>query len=141
MSKRERPPAPVVRKEARGLRPVAAFDAEALWADPVGTEYDLVKRTKRSLPQLRLYWAMLNRVVKATGKWPDAEHLHEALKLTLGYRREVANLRTGKVTLVADSAALDAMDPEQFRAFFDSAVELLAETLGFDPLAFMAEAA
>lgn len=140
-SKREKPPVPMVRKEAHGIRPIAAFDAEVLFSDPTGTEYDLVKRTRRSWPQLKLYWAMLGRVVKATNKWPDAEHLHESIKLTLGYVREVANLTTGEVTMVADSAALDAMDPEQFRAFFDAAQELLAKQLGFDPLAFMDVAA
>ena len=127
----------MVAKTARGLSPVAAYDAEMLWADPVGTEYDLVKRTRRSLPQLRLYWSMLQRVVTATGKWPDAEHLHEALKLTLGYCREVVNMRTGEISLQADSAALDGMDADQFRAFFDSAVAELARHLGFDPLAFI----
>jgi hypothetical protein len=136
-TKREKPPIPMVVKGARGLSPVAAYDAEVLWSDPLGTEYDVVKRTKRSWPQLKLYWAMLGRVVKATGKWPDPEHLHEAIKLTLGYCREVVNLRTGEVTIVPDSAALDAMDPEEFRAFFDSAAALLAERLGFDPLAFI----
>jgi hypothetical protein len=135
--KREKPPVPMVRKERHGYSPVSAYDAELLFSDAAGTEYDLVKRTKRSLPQLRLYWAMLGRVVKATGKWPTPEHLHEAIKLTLGYCREVANLRTGEVTLVADSAALDAMDADQFRVFFDDAVKLIAEQLGFDPLAFM----
>lgn len=137
MTKREKAPSPMVVKTARGLSPVAAFDAEQLWADPAGTEYDLVKRTKRSWPQLKLYWAMLNRVVKATGKWPSAEHLHEAIKLTLGYCREGVNLRTGDVTLVADSAALDRMDHDQFRQFFDAAQGLIAEQLGFDPLAFI----
>ena len=34
-------------------------------------------------------------------------------------------------------AALDAMDADQFRVFFDDAVKLIAEQLGFDPLAFM----
>lgn len=135
--KREKPPVPMVRKERNGYSPVSAYDAELLFSDAAGTEYDLVKRSKRSLPQLRLYWSMLNRVVKATGKWPTAEHLHEAVKLTLGYCREVANLRTGEVTLVADSAAFDAMDPDQFRVFFDDAAALLADKLGFDPLAFM----
>ena len=75
MMKREKPPVPMVRKERHGYSPVSAYDAELLFSDATGTEYDLVKRTKRSLPQLRLYWAMLGRVVKATGKWPTPEHL------------------------------------------------------------------
>lgn len=141
MAKREKTPSPIVRKTAKGLSPAAAFYAEMIWDDPIDTEYDLVKRTKRSLPQLRLYWAMLHRVVKATGKWPTAEHLHEAIKLTLGYVREVVDLRTGAVSVVADSAALDAMTHDEFRVFFDAAQELISEQLGFDPLAFMGEAA
>lgn len=137
MGKREKPPAPMVEKSAHGFMPVTAYDAELLIADPVGTEYDLVKRTRRSWPQLKLYWSMLNRIVKATGKWPTAEKLHRDIKLTLGYVEQSVNLRTGETTLTPDSVAFDAMTQDEFQIYFNHAVELLAEKLRFDPLAFI----
>lgn len=136
MAKRDKPPVPMVEKAARGFIPVTAYDAEVLMADPVGAEYDLIKRTKRSRPQQRLYWLMLNRVVKATSQWPTAEKLHRDIKLTLGYTEPAVNLRTGEVVAIPDSTALDAMTQDEFQAFFDAAVKLLSERLQFDPLAF-----
>jgi hypothetical protein len=135
--KREKPPVPMVRKERHGYSPVSAYDAELLFSDAAGTEYDLVKRTKRSLPQLRLYWAMLGRVVKATGKWPTPEHLHSDLKIVLGYYIRTVNVFTGEERLEPDSAALDQMSADEFRGFFDRAVIELTNHLEFDPLAFM----
>lgn len=139
--KRDKQPPAIVRKSQRGISPVSAFDAEQVWNDPVGTEYDLVKRTKRSWPQLKLYWSMLNRVVKSTQGWPSAEHLSDEIKLTLGYRRKLVNLRTGEVTDTVDSIALDNMKHDEFIAYFEDAQKLLAERLGFDPLGFMESAA
>lgn len=137
MGKREKPPVPMVEKTARGFSPITAYDAELLIADAAGTEYDIIKRTKRSLPQHRLYWLMLNRIVKATGQWPDAEKLHRDIKLTNGYVEKAVNLRTGEVSVTPDSTALDAMKQDEFQIFFDLAVKLLAEKLMFDPLAFL----
>lgn len=135
--KRDKAPSPIMVKAARGVSPVSAYDSEILITDPIGTEYDLVKRTKRSNPQLRRYWSGLNRAAKATGRWPDGEHLHEELKLALGYYRKVANLKTGEVHLIPDSIALDKMPHDQFQEFQHAAEELLIRTIGFDPWSLM----
>lgn len=135
-SKRDKAPAPIVRKTPRGLSPVAAFYAETIMADPVGTEYDLVKRSRRSNPQNALYWSALNQVVKATGKWASAEHLHDELKIACGFARKAYSLTTGEEIIIPDSTAFAAMNADQFKAYFDAAMEKLAEHLGFDPLAF-----
>jgi len=108
---------------------------------PLGHTFELVPITKRSTRQLRTYWKALGMVVKATGKWPSAEHLHDEIKFTLGYRKMVANLKTGEITANVDSVALDKMDHETFCAFMDQAMSLLADHVGFDPLAFLEEAA
>jgi len=141
MSKRDKRPAPIVRKEARGLSPVSAFFAEMVMDDPVGTEYDLVKRTKRSNPQNGLYWSILGHVVSATGKWPTAEHLHHELKLVTGFSIKVVNWDTGEVGVAVDSTAFDKMTADEFRVYFDFAMERLAQHLGFDPMAYMPRAA
>lgn len=138
--RRDKAPPPIVRKTARGLSPVHGRDAEILMSDPAGTEYDLVKRTKRSNPQNALYWSALTCVVRATDKWPTPEHLHHELKLVCGFKMTVVDWDTGRVTQAVDSTAFDAMTNDEFRVYFDRAMEKLAEHIGFDPLAF-AEAA
>lgn len=130
----------IVRREARGLVPVSAFDAEQLERAPLGTEFDLSARTKRTLPLQRTYWKALHEVVTATGRWPTAEHLHDALRRDLGYVTVRVNL-LGQPYLATDSTAFDAMTQSEFKAYVDAAMQRLAEVCGFDPLAFLDEAA
>jgi hypothetical protein len=112
---------------------VSQFDGECLEATPIGTEFDLIPRTRRSLPQHRMYWATLSRVVKATGRWPTAEKLHDAVVRACGYV-DVNYGLDGNPYVTRDSTAFDAMNAAEFRAYFDQAMEKLAEAIGFDPL-------
>jgi len=136
MARRDKPPAPIVKKTPRGLSPVAAIFAEEIMSDPMNTEYDLIKRTRRSNPQNALYWKTLDRVVKATGGWPSTGHLHHDLKLVCGYVYKTVNWETGEVVEVVDSTAFDAMSADEFRQYFDLAMMKLGEHIGFDPLAY-----
>lgn len=139
MAKREKPPLIQVVMTPRGLRPHLPDDAEKLVSIPLGNTFELVPISKRSTRQLRTYWKALGLTVKATGKWPSAEHLHDEIKFTLGYRKLVADLKTGEVTENVDSVAIDKMDHETFCGFMNAAMELLADTVGFDPLAFLSD--
>jgi hypothetical protein len=77
---------------------------------------------------------MLQNVVEATGAYPTAEHLHDAVKIHLGFTTPMKRL-DGEVVWIPDSVALAKMDAAQFKTFFDEAARLLAGTYGFDPLA------
>lgn len=138
MSRGKEKPAILFRKDKRGLTPVSAFDEEALSALPLGTEFELKAMTKRSWPQLKLYWSILAAVVAATGIAPDAPHLHSLIKQDLGYVTLV-KLLDGTLQSWPDSAALDAMEPDEFSQFFDSAMKRLAEVTGIDPMAILEE--
>jgi len=141
-AKRDKAPAPIAVKDARGrVSALTPFDLELLDGDPPGTEYDLVRRNKRTLPLLRTYWMVLHRVVDATGRWPSAEHLHDELKLICGFRRQVVDMETGEVAVVVDSIGFEAMDQVEFRRFFDRATEKLCDAVGYDVLAFLEERA
>lgn len=139
MPKKEKPPL-IVRKTKRGIVPVSAFDEERLFALPLGSECELKAMTKRSWPQLKLYWSILSRVVAATGIAATAPHLHDLIKVELGYVTLVT-LLDGSIASWPDSAALDAMEPPEFNAFFEAAMSLLADRCGFDPMQALAEAA
>lgn len=139
MSKRDTAPV-VLRRTERGLEARSRLAADALGKYALHSDVEVTFKKRRSLPQLRLFWAMLQNVVDATGAYPTAEHLLDAMKVEMGYTSPM-RLLSGDVVFVPDSIALNRMDSAQFRAFFDRAVELLARTYGFDPLAETPEAA
>jgi hypothetical protein len=125
----------ILRKEADGrLSPVAPIDAEQIDALKVGVELNATLRSKRSNPQLRLYWSILAEVVRATDKWPTPEHLSEALKQACGFLTKNYRL-DGTPFIMTDSIAFDAMTQPMFQGYFDSAMAKLADAVGFDPLA------
>ena len=130
----------ILEKTLHGVRPISAFDAEQLDRFPVGTEFNLAPRTKRSLPQHRTYWKALSDVVKATDAWPTPEHLHDALKHDLGYV-EVRKTLAGMPYISTESTAFDAMTADEFRSYMDRAMARLAEVTGINPLHFLDEAA
>lgn len=136
---KEKSPHIEVVSSPRGLKPMTAWDSESLMMMPEGRVFQLVPVTKRSEKQLKTYWKALGIVVRATGKWTTAENLHREIKLTLGYVEKVVNMRTGEVSLVPDSIALDKMSPDEFRTFMDAAMQLITEATGFDPLSFLDE--
>ncbi len=136
---RERIPL-ILRRTERGLEPRSRQASDLLAQYAVHSDVEVTIRKRRSLPQLRLYWAMLQNVVEATGAWPTAEHLHDALKMDLGFTTPVKSM-DGKLVMIPDSAAMSKMDSAQFRAFFDAAAARLAEVCGFDPLTQTQEAA
>ena len=127
--------APILMRRTRGgLSPVAAFDAERLERYGIGADVEVTIKQRRSLPQMRLYWSMLARVVENTDGWPTSEHLHEALKQHLGYTQPLKTV-DGRTVWIADSIAFAKMDAAEFRVFFDRAVETIATAIlpGVDP--------
>jgi hypothetical protein len=131
---RDKPPPPIVRLGGGKLSPVTAWDAELLDRFAGGTEFDLVARTKRSNPQNALYWRTLSAVCEATGKWSRPEALHVALKVELGYVEPLMGLDGRIKGMIPDSTSFAAMSHEDFRVFFDKAMEVLAKAVGTDPL-------
>lgn len=122
-----------MRKRNGALVPASAHDAERLEAYGMDRELEVTIRQRRSSEQNRLYWLTLHRVVQATGDYPSAEKLHDALKMALGF---VSLMKTmdGKIIAIPDSTAFAAMDAAQFRDFFDRAMQAISERWGFDPL-------
>lgn len=123
----------LMRRKGSALFPVSQADDEILQELGEG-DVEVIFKQRRSLPQLRKYWAMLSDVVAATDSYPTAEHLHEALKLATGYTATITTLQ-GQVIVVPDSVAFSRMGPGEFKGFFDRAVRLISETYGIDPLA------
>jgi hypothetical protein len=137
--KRDIERAPLVMMRTRnGLAPVSAHDDELLADYAIGSMVEITVKQRRSLPQLRTYFAMLAYVNKLTDAYPTVEKLNEALKMHLGYVTTVRRFDGEEITM-ADSIAFAAMDQAAFKVFFDQAVKALAEKFRFDPLSFMTE--
>ena len=138
-SKKNEAPLITVRMNARGaLEPVTAYDAEMLSQAKAGKVFDLVAASERSLPHHKLYWSILGKACKATGKWPTSAHLHRELKMACGYYQTVAS-EFGGIYYLPDSISFHHMDQEQFNTFFEATMQKLAEAIGLDPLELLNE--
>lgn len=137
MSKFDKPPKPMVRRTASGIFPLSGFDAEEIDAFPIGQEFDMHPRARRSGPLHRTYWKTLSGVVKATDLAPTTKSLHRKIKRHLGYTTEEPGF-DGEIYKVDESTAFDAMKTDaEFRPFFDKAIEALCQTCGYDVLAWL----
>jgi hypothetical protein len=129
-----------VRRHRLTLVPAGAFDAERLAALPIGQDIEITVSHRRSHPQERLYWAALTNVCRATEAYPTAMKLHKALKRALGYVVTERQL-DGREIEELDSTAFEAMSQDEFKVYFDQAMQKLGETFGVDPLALQREVA
>lgn len=130
----------IMRRKGSALWPASAFDDEMICALSQGVDIEVSLKQRRSLPQMRQYWVMLANVVEATEAYPTAEHMHEALKVDMGYTVPVKTPR-GTVFHMPDSIAFARMGPVEFKGFFDRAIRLISETYGIDPMSLGRRAA
>ncbi len=119
-----------------GLLPSNRYAAQRLNEIPQTTRVEIVLRRKRSRPHNAKYWALLHEVVKASEKYPTAEHLHRALLMALGYTSELIML-DGKVVVVPDSTAFSKMAQGTFDEYWTKVVALLATLLDTDPMTLL----
>ena len=135
MSK-DKPPPPMVVKTPKGIKPVAAYDQEDILSHPMGTEYDLVVRSKRNWLHLKKYWAVLRSVVHNHDQWPTQRHLHMSLKFACKYYDEFLDLNTMELVKVPNSVSFDKMTQAEFEEYYEIAIKLIAEAIGYDPLEY-----
>lgn len=117
------------------LAPYAEFDLNLLIEKYApGTELRGRFAKPRSLPHHRLYWAVLEEVVAATGPgngWASSEDLHEAIKLHMRMVREV-RMMNGGVRFLTRSIAFESMEQGEFRLFFKRAMLAIEESTGIN---------
>ena len=132
MAKAKDAPKPILSLRRGRLEAVSAADAELIAGYPDGQEFDLVARSKRSTPHNSLYWVMLHRIVDATGKWPDADSMHDSVKSAMGYVIPRRNMRGEIVDYIPKSTAFHAMSQADFNRFYEQFAALVAADLGID---------
>ncbi|MBW3095677.1 DUF1367 family protein [Pseudohoeflea coraliihabitans] len=139
MTKRDKPVYGFIRK-GNALVPEMDMDLHALDGVKQGQLVKVEVKNFRHGKKHRLYWQTLHKVVEATECAPTARHLHEALKMELGFHVPV-RLKSGMTILVPDSTAFDKMDEAEFTAFFENAIRHMSMAFGIDPLEFYRSAA
>ena len=95
-------------------------------------------RRPRNIKHHRLYWALINEVAESTGRWPSAEALHRWVKWKLEMYRPVA-VKNELVVLEWESTDFASMGQDEFRTFFERAINTIAEETGIDPEALRKE--
>jgi hypothetical protein len=110
-----------------------------LWVDPKHITDDprtgmvqVEVRKRRSTIMNGMYWAQLGQIIASGAtRYPTAEHLHDAIKMELGYVAPIYRM-DGSVEIVPDSTAFDRMDQAAFNAFYTAAMEMVQIHLGID---------
>lgn len=80
----------------------------------------------RSLPQLRLYWPWVRKVLENSDHFCTERNLHNMLLTGAGVTEQFIDLE-GEIKLIPSSIAFDAMDQEDFDAYFNRAQQLVSE--------------
>lgn len=111
------------------LQPYAPLDSELIRALPANKPLKVVAtQPRRSSPQNRLYWALLNLIAENLDQDVEPETLHEWFKLRLGVTREI-KLRSGEIQTVTASTAFDAMPHPEFTAYMAGVKRLVVDHL------------
>ena len=121
----------ILERRGQTLVPFDAKALEDLEAVPSGKPLTCKVSLNRSLPHHRFYWITLSEVVKATGCAPSAEHLHQALKLALGYTMPVFDKSGEIVSHIPDSTSFSKMDQVAFEKYMRDVEQCLAERFGY----------
>lgn len=131
MTKKSEAPPIYVQRKGVYLAPEMQIDAEAISQLPYGERIKVTLHTGRSPRRLRFYWSFLQKVVASTEAAPNAEALHETIKLLTGYTTPV--LVKGMTVMVPRSIAFQSMSEADFQAFLEGAIRFVAENYGISP--------
>ena len=121
-------------------RAMVLVSAHPDMAFPKPGTHCLVKlRRPRNIKHNSLYWTLLKKVVLATGRWTTEEALHRWLKIKLGMY-EIVGTADGKTLVTFDSTDFVSMAQDEFKAYFDYAIEVICVETGIDPETLTREA-
>jgi len=129
------------RRVGFALLPVSKDARALLVAIKEGATLFVEVWTPRNMAQHRKYFAILNNVVEATGRWTSTEHLRRDILISLHRYDEHVNEFTGEIVKVPHSMAVASMPREDFENLYDETIRLLTEALGADPEMLLQEAA
>lgn len=123
-----------------GLYPVNREARELVAKIPEGSSIFVEVHNPRNMAQHRKYFALLNRVVEASSRWPSIEALSFDIMLRL--RKGTFHVAPdGSTHFRPDSRAVASMPKAAFEHLYEDTMKLLTEWLGCDPEMLLQEAA
>jgi hypothetical protein len=116
----------LARKQFGTLRPVDEAGEDALRAIANGSLIQIEIKRPRNVQHHRKYWALVSIVAQNTERYPDAETVHEAIKIAVGLRTQI-QLPDGTVGYIPGSIAFHKMDQDAFSIFYDRVCDAVAK--------------
>lgn len=131
------------------LVPADPYSAE-LMDELLDQDYTIDVKQSRQRGELNLYWAGIgqlvkncsgpdpafirlgNRTVDASRLWPTSRKYHDMLMEATGHVTRLWRI-DGTFRVDVDSVALDNMEAEEFKAYFESARAITVGLFGYDP--------
>jgi hypothetical protein len=114
----------LVRKEKGVLVPHAPHDDAMFERMQEDVVYRCQFARPRSGARHRLYRVILRIVVENTHLFATEDALHKTLLVSCGVVEPVITIE-GEIIMYPSSTAFDAMKEEEFKAYFDAAMELI----------------
>lgn len=116
----------LVRKQFGTLRPVDEAGEDVLRKLKNGATVQVEIKQPRNVAHHRKYWALVGLVAENTERYPDAETVHQALKIAVGLRTEFT-MPDGTKGYIPGSIAFHKMSQGEFDVFFDRACDVIAK--------------
>lgn len=114
------------RKQLGTLRPVDDAGEQVLSGIAHGDLVMVEVKKPRNVQHHRLYWALVTTVFNNQERYPTAEDLHEAIKISVGLRTTI-ELPNGEVGFIPGSIAFHKMDQLAFNEFYDRVCDAVAK--------------
>ncbi|TYO65422.1 hypothetical protein FXV83_15920 [Bradyrhizobium hipponense] len=123
------------------LRAHAPYDEKMLERFPIDVPLRIQLAQPRSGPRHRLYRVILRIVVENTDKFSTEDALHKTLLVGCGVVEPVIS-PDAEIIMCPSSTAFDAMPEDEFKAYFDRAMEIITTIIipGLDLEELMKEA-
>jgi hypothetical protein len=110
------------------LVPHAGYDVEMLERFPENVPLRIQLAQPRSGPRHRLYRVTLRIIVNNTDKFSTEDALHKTLLLACNVTEPILTTE-GEFIYVPSSTAYEAMPEEEFKVYFDRAMEIVASVI------------
>lgn len=114
----------LVEWNGKELVPHASYDRDMLSLLKLNTPIRAQFAQPRSIPRHRLYRVILRIVVENSERFATEEALHKTLLVGCGVVEPVMTV-AGEIIMIPSSTAFDAMGEEDFKAYFDQAMDIV----------------
>lgn len=118
----------LMRVEGEVLRPAFEKDREAIRKIRQGALVEVTAKRQPSARMRRFYWALLGIVADNHPFYTDREVIHDVIRIGIQLVR-ISVMMDGTVVMIPRSTANSAMNFEEFKDFFNRAMDYVVTSL------------